>query len=458
MKLGLFFNLFLLFDAPVVNAPGSAGSGGSGGSGEVGSHDTTTQDLALLNEENTEPAETEEEEEETLIPETEEEEEEETEEEEEEVDEEGKKTGKKVKKAKKEKETSDEEEEAELAAAAGDDEFKKSTYKAIKKAFPDFFKKFPALKNDLFRAQAFGAVFPSVEDAKEAAQVVQNYNQLRDVVLNGETDKFLGEVKDLGEKEFNTFTEKFLPALYSLSKDKYYDVVTPVLRASLQSIIKRGIAKGGKIGGTESNEGQNLINAAIVAHQDLFGNSDVEAENKPLSSSDTKKDPDREKFEKERNEFLQEKHKGVREHVEGNVKTTLINEIKAGLDPHNTLPAYVRDNLIRDIFLELDSSVSKNEAHMNVVNSLWKKELASGFTGQNKDKLVQAILSAARPLIPGIRQKLKTKALEGIARPKGKLLTKPKPAVVRSGNHPSTRSPNSNQGKGKSDLDIINED
>jgi hypothetical protein len=399
-----------------------AGSGGSGGIGSSNIEENTNlnDDINFLaddsdggeeeKEDGKEKSQKEEEDEaikkdEELLGDDDDKEEKEEEKEEEDEEEEEKK-GKK-------KEDEEEEEEKEEA-----DPLKAATYASIKKKYPNFFKDFPQAKNEIFAAEAFRRIFPSVEDAKsfkaEAEEAIGNFTAVREMVEKGEVDSFLSEVKGISEDSYKTFIANFMPALYGNDEKSYYAIATPIVRTAIRNIFTRGTKQGGKKGGTEDNFGQNLVNAAIVLHQAIFDNDDVEAEDKPLVTSregkDDKKDPEKEKFEKERKEFYAGKYKTLHTDVYTHISTTIREEIKKGLN--QSLPSYISKKLIDDIFTEIDRQVAKDEVHINSINALWQKEQRAGFTGQEKDRIINAVLSRARPLIPVIRKKIAAEAMK----------------------------------------------
>lgn len=438
MKNLLYLLTHFYFETPKVNAPSGLGSSSSGGA--IGDTNHEKDDLAVINadddavvDDDEEVVDDEEDEEATTDDEVVDDEV--TEEETEETDEE--------KEAREKLETSD------------DDPVKANTYKSIKAKYPNFFKDFPEAKNQIFAAESFRKIFPTVEEAQEAHQTVEAYNAVSSMITDGKTDEFVGEVKNLGADVFKTFSANILPALYKEDRDTYYAVVTPVVRTALRSIVNRGIELGGKIGGTEDNAGQNLINAAIVAHLDLFGNKDVAKEDEPLVKKKDD-DPERKKLDDEKQQFLATKYNDLKGSVDSTVNNQVVAEIQKGLDPGNSLSKYMRTNLTRDILQAVDAAVSKDTNFINGINALWKKEQAAGFTGVHKQEIIRRVLSRAKPLIPEIRKRLRAEALTGA--PKAKVVT-PKFGQKKSSGKPgASNRPNADlrDTRKTSDLDIIN--
>lgn len=349
--------------------------------------------------------------------------------------------------------------------AADEDPVKAATYSSIKKKYPNFFKEFPGIKSQLFSADAFRRIFPTVEDAKvfkeESETTINAFSSVRDMVAKGETDNFLSEVKGIGPEAYKNFVANFMPALYGNDKDTYYAIATPIVRTAIRNIYDRGLKNGGKKGGTEDNHGQNLVNAALVLHHALFENGEVEAEDKPLvtEKKTEAKDPEKEKFEKERNEFYTGKYNTLHNDVNTSIRTTIREEIGKGLN--QTLPTYIKNKLVDDIFAEIDKTVGKDEIHLNSVNALWKKEQSAGFTGVNKQSIINAVLSRARPLIPSIRKRVAQEALKDYRVPKKEAKDTREEKGERkpvSGNSKNREKPNLRDTSKMSDLDILNMD
>ena len=110
------------------------------------------------------------------------------------------------------------------------------TAKKIQEKYPDFFKTFPDLRESFFVGKAFREVFPTVEDAKDAAQKAENFDFFDSLLTKGDTSGFLGALEEADPKMLKNFSTSFLPALYTKSKDTYFDVTTPLYKSLIRSI------------------------------------------------------------------------------------------------------------------------------------------------------------------------------------------------------------------------------
>jgi hypothetical protein len=82
------------------------------------------------------------------------------------------------------------------------------TVKQITEKFPDFFKKFPTLKDAFFREKQFSEVFHTPQEAKEAAVIAGDYKTLQDDLVNGTGEKLLPALKE--SDSLGRFSKSFL--------------------------------------------------------------------------------------------------------------------------------------------------------------------------------------------------------------------------------------------------------
>ena len=156
---------------------------------------------------------------------------------------------------------------------------RRPTVKEVKASYPEFFKKFPDMQHMLFREQEYASLFPTIEDAKMAAEEAETLSRLRDLVTSGgqkEFEEFLGGVKDVDG--LKSMAANFLPALYNLDRNLYFKATQPVALALIQNAFRQGML---------GNE--NLKNAALVISQFAFGDVGYASGDKKLDLLEPKK-------------------------------------------------------------------------------------------------------------------------------------------------------------------------
>lgn len=273
------------------------------------------------------------------------------------------------------------------------------TWAQINKEFPDFFKKFPDMRHVIGREMEYSKVFPTVEEAKEAAESSQDYEFLENTFKTGSAKEVLDLMKESDEGAYQKFAVDFLPSLYNADKDQYFNIVGPVVHNLLNNVYSSFKDKQG-------DEYENLRNAALVLSEYWF--QDANAVTKPAQApkAEVKAENNQE------NQFLQTRLKEARD----SVATDTLTELQDMLFdecvkqfPDGKVPKAFQD-IVEDIVEsgvnKINKSMTADEAYMNSMKWLWKKAYSSGFTGDWKERITKAYLSRAKELIPGITRKL----------------------------------------------------
>ena len=158
--------------------------------------------------------------------------------------------------------------------------FDRPSIKEIKTQFPDFFDKFPALKESFFREVEFTKLFPTVEDAKEAFEDNEAFTVLSDAALSGDPVPLLESIGKTDEKALETFSLSFLPSLYKKNQELYSQAITPIFENLIRTLFK--------------DKDENTRNAALVLADFLFpGNSEDVASGKKTFSKQEKLNEER---------------------------------------------------------------------------------------------------------------------------------------------------------------------
>lgn len=282
-------------------------------------------------------------------------------------------------------------------------EGKSLRFSDIKKVYPEFFKKFPEFKGVVAREFEYGKAFATPEEAIEARDTVDRFNNISTTIFSGKSDAFLKDLQEANGPGFKKFVDNFLPALYSVDDKSYIKITTPII----QNIIRETYLHGKKSGN------DNAMNAALVMHMEVFG-TDKEDVEKAIAQEikfgdkeeSKEEDPERKKLQSERDELLNSRANDAFQSLKKVVDPEMTTEITKGINP--AWSNYEKKNFLRDCFEELDRQLSKDEVHMKRMKSLWERERADGYKGRNADSLKDAVLSRAKALLPSIRVKIKS--------------------------------------------------
>ena len=329
------------------------------------------------------------------------------------------------------------------------------TVRQITSKYPNFFKEFPDMRHMLFREGEYSKVFPTVEDARGAAGDAESFNKFASLLSSGQREdfsEFLSGVKEA--KGLESMAANFLPALYKQDSNLYFRITSPIGETMVRNAYNAAVQAGN----------ENLKNAALHIAQWAFGDLDYatgEKRTEDYQPAQAKTDPE---LERERNEFYATKYRDAQDYVQNNSRGKLINEIKRGLDPHNSLTQTMQNLLVKEILNEMGASLERDARHMAIMNSLWKQAHRAGFAGDWKDRILTTYLSRARQIMPAIRSKIregafKTEEAESVEREKIATKSSDRKEIHAGGGKPNGKVPGASQidWSRTSDLDILSD-
>lgn len=286
--------------------------------------------------------------------------------------------------------------------------------KKVKEKYPEFAKtnEFRELRNAYFREGKYTELFPTLEDAQEAAENNEIYMKINTAVVdNGDINPLLAGIKEANPESFKKIANNFLDNIAKIDNGLYTEVITPVVKrlarqihAEGQKFLKRN---------AESPDGLALVASARNILQFYFEDADG------IDKEDPKPDP---KIS-EKEEELKQRESGIRKEkfdsaykvCDRSVETRLDKQILDGLDPDNKLNEFTRDTLLEKIKNDVKNQITKDNLHMRRMTSLWKRAEATGFNRESLSSIVTAYLERARPIIPASRAKFRNMAIRGKA-------------------------------------------
>lgn len=323
------------------------------------------------------------------------------------------------------------------------------TYGAIRRKYPEFFKDFPALRDVIFQEQQFRESFATVEDARDAAELLNNYRAVEQNITSGDPDQFLEVLEEYDKNTAVNFIDRFLPTLAKTRADLFQRATQPYLKHVLRTVYK-------EVADADSGDRLNMKNAVLHIHKKLFGDFEVDKSVKLEKPPEPQKD---EKYEQEKQRFWQEKENSFRTSVSNDARTKLSGILEKSIDPNKALSDYDRRNIQRDVLDEIDKALAADTQHMALMGSLWARAKKSGWQPEFMERITTAYLSRVKLIAPSIVQKARSEALKA-RRSNGRPASK-----TRTAPNPSGR-PKSDGGRLKedeidwrrsSDLDILND-
>lgn len=356
---------------------------------------------------------------------------------------------KEEKKESKEKEEKEEEieldEEPEIDELESVTEFRR---KDFLKKYPDAFKEFPELEKSWYREKKYAEYFPTIDDAKQAVEKVENYDKFESSVLSGDLDIIMNSAKNADSRAFNKMVDNYLPLLGKVDQSAYYHVIGGVIKNTITAMVREG----------DRISNDDLKAAGVILNQFIFGKSEFEA---PKSFGPNKPDEKETELATERQQFVQEKFESVLEDLSTVANNTIKSTISKHIDPKDTMTDYVRKTAIKEALDEVESAISGDTRFKAILDKLWEKAFKTNFSKTSLDDIKRAHLNKAKTLLPQIIQKHRNEALKGL----GKRVKEEKEEVVRKGPVPVGRSAGGNNSskettvpKGMRSIDFLMQD
>jgi hypothetical protein len=295
------------------------------------------------------------------------------------------------------------------------------------KKYPDLYKNFPQIKTTFDREERFTEIFPNIEDAETAAQYQEIFHNFESNIANGDPSHLLDSVKKMDQNTFNKFTGNFLDTLYRVDRDQYNEVLRPVARRLIKYAYGEGLR----------TQNENLQNAAGYISQLLFGNPNVEQlpdDRKKVQE----KDPEREKFEREKAEHNERMYNTALVEV-GSFVDKKLDGFLSNIDNDGKLNDYAKKKLITDIKEEIGRRLGKETPLQRTLGNLWQRAGKFGYSPDIKRRIAELYTTRAKQVAPAIAKQLYREATGSGSKP-----TKKTSPLVPGAGRPSA---NGNKGR-----------
>lgn len=271
--------------------------------------------------------------------------------------------------------------------------------KEIEAAFPGFFKKFPEVEREYYKAQQFTEKIGTIADAEELLEKAETLETFENNLSEGNTEAILEQVKKNSPEAFEKVVDNYLDSLAKVDRGAYFNVV--------EGVVKRGIIAA--LTDAQNNNNDELFESVKKYYKWMFP-QDKEIkmpEKRAVQQDDTLK--------KEREEFIRERFETAQNDLQGRVDNVIKSNIDNYIDPQGKMTPYVKKNAIRDAMNELETAIA-NDANFKktVLDPLWKKAHDDKFSRTSLDRIKGAYLGKARTLLKPIIAKARTEALKGL--------------------------------------------
>jgi len=315
-----------------------------------------------------------------------------------------------------ESESEEEEEEIKLKTGKDDDEDDEEVTdekleltipvkrKEILGKYPTLFKDFPYLERAYYREQQYTELYPTLDDAKEAAHKSQVFDQYEREILNGNTEQVLQVIKQNDPKAFARTIDNYLPTLAKVDERAYYHVIGNTIR----TVLSHMVTEGNRLG----EDGDPLKIAAQIVNQFTFGNTALTGP-RNLVNDNPENNVEAESLKRDKVEFVKQKFTSAHQELVGKVQNTLKSTIDAHIDPRTSMSDYVRKNATKDAYAELEDMMGQDSRFRSIMDKLWERAFENNFSQKSLDSIRSAYLSKAKVLLPTVIKKARNEALKG---------------------------------------------
>jgi hypothetical protein len=277
--------------------------------------------------------------------------------------------------------------------------------KEILTKYPKLFKDFPYLEKAYYREQQFTEVYPTIQDARVAADKAAILDRTEREVMNGNIGSILSAAKQENQEIFNRIADNYLPTLRAVDQQAYYHVLSGVIKDTIVTMVREGRALG--------EQGAPLQAAANVLNQFVFGSQNFQPHH-PLSRQVRPEEQRREyEFQQQENNRMMSQFTSVKDDLQTKADNVLKSTIDGHIDPRGTMTDYVKQHATQEAFNNLEDLLAKDMRFRSLLDKLWEKAFESGFDKTTTDKIKAAYLSKAKTLLPSVIKKARNDALRG---------------------------------------------
>lgn len=272
--------------------------------------------------------------------------------------------------------------------------------------YPKLFKDFPYLEKAYYREQQFTETFPTIADAKLAAQKAQVLDKTEQEVMSGDIKPILAAAKQENQESFFKIVDNYLPALRAVDQQAYYHVLGGIIKDTIVTMVREGRALG--------EQGAPLTAAANVLNQFVFGSQNFQP-HQPLSRQERPEDAQREQTIRQQDQQrVYQQFESVKDDLQTKADNVLKSTINGHIDPKGTMTDYVKKHATQEAFSNLEDLLAKDTRFRSLLDKLWEKAFESGFEKTATDRIKAAYLSKAKTLLPTVIKRARQDALKGI--------------------------------------------
>jgi hypothetical protein len=280
----------------------------------------------------------------------------------------------------------------------------------IKKAFPDLFKKFPALEHALYREQQYAEIYPSIKDAKESRAALDEFNQFQNDLLGGNIEPVLKSVKATNPKAFDKIATNLLDSLVRTDPNAHLEITRQVSKGVLNYLhTAAGIALKRN---PEDKHAEQIQIATELIHNDLFNTREVTPD---IRQRVEEENPEQVKLTAERAKFEESRYVAAFNTVSGRVNNKIVNAVTKEIDTKGIFNDYTKNNLVKDVMAECDKQMVSDQRFSGLIKKLWIKAKNDNYSDKSLKDIDTALLNKAQTILQPIMRAKKGEAMKGLS-------------------------------------------
>lgn len=279
-----------------------------------------------------------------------------------------------------------EEEPAEEAEGTeeGEGDGKTLSIKALKKDYPDIFKKHPEVRTAIFRNNQFSEHFADPKEAAAAVVKAEEFDRFNDSISKGDPTLILNELSENNPRALAGFVTKLMPKLQILDKDLYIKAATPILEEAVNLLYNAGV----------KNKDRNQQLAAKHIANFLFGSADI-PEIKGVAREED--NPAAKELEQERSNWARQRFVEAAEELGNAARVDIVGGLeKIIVARYPDLPKYMVKKMAEDTRNSIDGTLMKDEGFQKQLKQLWDRAKKDSYSRQSKAQIKTAFLARAQ--------------------------------------------------------------
>lgn len=286
------------------------------------------------------------------------------------------------------------------------------TAAALKKEYPEIFKKHPGLRRAIAREAEYTKVFSSIPEAKDARERLDGFTQLEGEIGSGNIEGLLNQVKTNNPEAFGKITGRILQTLHKVDERAYLGVADHVVRHAISSVAK--YAK--ELEGENKDESEQLMIAARLINRFFYKTTKLE-DPKPLAEIKTD-EPNA--VDKERQEFNNTQYQYAINDVSSRSGSQVKRIVEKYIDPQDRMSNYVKGKAIDDVMREVDKALGGDVRFRSMLDRLWQDSAKVKHSTAAKQVILENIMRKAKSSLPDIIKRVRQSALKDVQKGKRK--------------------------------------